>query len=382
MSQKLELTPRDTNMLKGIAVLFLLAHHLFIYPARPFDDVFVFGIPLINWIGDASKLCVALFVFLSGYGLTRSSERSDYFSLRNYFSKRFKRIFIDYWLVWIVFVLPGIFLLGRPIEEAYVGNPVKDCILDLAGILNMTGRVSYNATWWFFSCILLLYLLFPLLRIALRSHTGTIMTLIISLSLCIFGRVTFIQCIRFYLFPFVLGIIFANGQFCSLFRRRLHRLVCSLIGGQLSLTKTALLAVCTLAAFMLRNCAEFVINIGPLLFDSVLALLIVLTYVNMKGLFAAETLSDKFVTSHLSRFLNFCGQHSYNIFMVHTFFYYYYFPDYISWSTNPALIFITLLLTSLLASVMLSYIRQKLTLLFTTLFPRSGRNQALPVSRD
>ena len=63
----------DSYALKGIALLMLLFHHLFYIQNGLYDDVTLHmgreKIDLVNYIALACKLCVAIFVFLSGYGL-------------------------------------------------------------------------------------------------------------------------------------------------------------------------------------------------------------------------------------------------------------------------------------------------------------------------
>ena len=75
-NNSLELTLNDTMLLKGIALLLLLAHHLF-YQGIGYNDVHLYGSHyLVKEIGIISKLCVDIFVFLSGYGLTVNVDKS------------------------------------------------------------------------------------------------------------------------------------------------------------------------------------------------------------------------------------------------------------------------------------------------------------------
>jgi len=52
----------ETNAVKGIAIIAMLLHHLF-YTHPEFGFV-------VHQIGLIGKVCVAMFLFLSGYGLT------------------------------------------------------------------------------------------------------------------------------------------------------------------------------------------------------------------------------------------------------------------------------------------------------------------------
>ena len=94
--------------------------------------------------------------------------------------------------------------------------------------------------------------------------------------------------------------------------------------------------IISVLAFIVRNKIPFPCS---LLFDSVLAFLCVLTY--------------KYIgyVGRWNRLLEFAGRHSMNIFLFHTFIFYYYFHDWIYASRNPVLIFLTLFLACLLISV-------------------------------
>ena len=95
------------------------------------------------------------------------------------------------------------------------------------------------------------------------------------------------------------------------------------------------------AFFAIRN----IIPYGQLL-DGVTAVFLAVTYKEfisrMKG---------------LGRSLKFIGKHSMNIFLFHTFIYYIYFPDFIYWSRNPILIYMTLLVSCLCISVMIEWLK-------------------------
>ena len=59
----MELSKEDTASVKGIAILFMLWHHLFL-------NVPDYG-TLTHSMAIVAKVCVALFLFVSGYGLTK-----------------------------------------------------------------------------------------------------------------------------------------------------------------------------------------------------------------------------------------------------------------------------------------------------------------------
>ena len=66
------MTKKQSKMIKGIAILCMIFHHLF-YRIERFDKYGFTGVigssKLTNSIAYDMKVCVALFVFVSGYGM-------------------------------------------------------------------------------------------------------------------------------------------------------------------------------------------------------------------------------------------------------------------------------------------------------------------------
>lgn len=75
LMSKLKLSIFDTNTLKGIALMLLLFHHIFYVNEGNFSDITIGHTEMINTVAvNFCKLCVSLFVFLSAYGLTVSTD--------------------------------------------------------------------------------------------------------------------------------------------------------------------------------------------------------------------------------------------------------------------------------------------------------------------
>lgn len=83
-----------------------------------------------------------------------------------------------------------------------------------------------------------------------------------------------------------------------------------------------------------------------LLWDNVICLLGIILYKNIK------------ICTLLQTILEFIGKHSMNIFLFHTFIYYYYFEDLIFYSRNPVIIYFTLLIVCLTISEMLETLKK------------------------
>lgn len=201
----------DSLALKGIALLFLLGHHLFYLNDGRYDDIPLWkGHYLVQEIGIMSKVCVALFVFLSGYGLAVVAQKNGGVPrVKEFYIRRFKKLFYNYWFIWFVFVPVSYFCYDMTFEKAYqhhVGVQLATDVLGVHDIVFGSTTLCYNPTWWFYSCIILLYLLFPLLYRWIRSDAISVLLVSMAVS---FIPISQINCIRFNIVAFVLGIMFS-----------------------------------------------------------------------------------------------------------------------------------------------------------------------------
>ena len=80
-------TKDDTKCMKGLAVLLMLAHHLWGFPDRlpsglPMTSVTARGMEFAGFIGGYGKICVSLFMFLGGLGtyIWYEQKKSDWFA--------------------------------------------------------------------------------------------------------------------------------------------------------------------------------------------------------------------------------------------------------------------------------------------------------------
>lgn len=154
-----------------------------------------------------------------------------------------------------------------------------------------------------------------------------------------------VQPIRFYLITFILGCWFRNGLITDLIPQPVKDLWRRTIQGKLTSWESIALIAVTVLLIPLRLIMP---SILALTFDTVIAIMIVLSYKNVR------------LHPKLSRSLEYCGRHSFNIFLFHTFLYYLYFPQIIYWHRNPIIIFVTLLLLCLALSQVMEYGKEKL----------------------
>lgn len=167
----MELSKTDTAGIKGIAILFMLWHHLFLHSTE-------YG-TLTQSLAVVFKVCVALFLFVSGYGLTKrygGLEKRNVWTTIKFLLRRFINFFLPFWFCFVLVVVIGN-LCGYTFHDAYPAtrNTFKCVLLDFFGQM---GYNSYLKAWWFNKMIIQLYLVFPLLYMLLYNRYTAIVGLI------------------------------------------------------------------------------------------------------------------------------------------------------------------------------------------------------------
>ncbi|MCA9148848.1 MAG: acyltransferase [Planctomycetales bacterium] len=165
---------------------------------------------------------VHAFLFLSGFGLMMSSlKRPD---LQGFFTRRFKRVLLPYYLFVTFIAIVSIFLPLYPGDglRAYLGHILLFRMFDESII------VSFGYHLWFLATIIQFYLIYPLLfRVYQRLGGRTTLCLAILIS-TLFGiltvwldrteyRIYNSSCLMF-LWEFVFGMVVAEAYISHGFR--------------------------------------------------------------------------------------------------------------------------------------------------------------------
>lgn len=155
---KSEFSRTDTKAIKGVAVVLMLFHHIAGFPERfPLDFLgfqslwgAFFENGYLQNFASSAKICVSLFFFLGGYGhfIRRKSSKLSVTS-------EIFRLYCAYWKVFIIFVPIGILFFANGEAELnsfcirYLFGSRKPMIT--AVISDFIGWTSnLNGEWWFF----------------------------------------------------------------------------------------------------------------------------------------------------------------------------------------------------------------------------------------
>ena len=148
--------------MKAIALLLMLVHHLWREPGFVRFEPVAYGNILLS-IGLMSKICVGIFMFLSGYGLMASScsGGADY-SIVN----RLKKVLFPFWFI-VVLAAPFLLLY----DDISWYDVVTDSLL-------LTSKM--NGSWWFMQTYVIFVICFPIFAKSIHYKMVCIPLLIAS----------------------------------------------------------------------------------------------------------------------------------------------------------------------------------------------------------
>ena len=293
-------TKQDTAVVKGIAALMLVCHHFFmgILPS-PIDwannDLWTIAATL-------SKVCVAIFVILSGYGINESYKKWSGTDFR-FVKKHLLNLMKQFWTIFIIFVPLGFVCNRSPFDiygTGFVG--VKNFLLDFIGMKSLFNIPTMNQTWWYMEACIVLYILYPLLGKLLKKIPLVVFaaTAIPVIRWGLFNDGSIDGCREIYwIFPFTAGMFLSEKNILN----RMSTFFCR---------KKILSVVTTFAAVAIMTGVRS--HFGVVV-DTFYALSIIA--------FSKSFLS---LIKPANTLLGYIGSHSANIFMMHSFVYCYYDP--------------------------------------------------------
>ena len=337
------ISPNETNIIKGIAICAMLFHHLFY-------ETVAYG----NWtqqIAIVCKVCVSMFLFVSGYGMTVQYSKLDCHRVRNritstlkFLLRRLIKFYLNYWTIFIIIVPLGVFAFGRTLSIAYgTDNSIWSSLIK--DILGIQGAESYIVTWWFNALIISLYLLFPLLHWLMKRKSiaiGFIVLLFLWPRNYIVNNFFYI----FYLWNSNLAIyalIFTLGIFIAQHIKSIN-IFLNKIKIQLVFTFSLLVSISLCFARQLFV-EEYADQITLDAFITTFVVLSIVVFCRMARLKISP--------------LAVLGKHSMNIYLIHTFILMIFFPKFIFECKFSPIIFIALLGESFAISVIIEIVKKK-----------------------
>jgi peptidoglycan/LPS O-acetylase OafA/YrhL len=205
----------QTNQLKGLAIILILFNHLCYY-TEPSPSLY--GV----W-SEAGMVGVAIFLIISGYGLSISMQQKG---IEGFFLKRASRILIP-----LIFAL-GLLLLLKILLEGTEQNILIEIPRILFFMHSLDGKT------WFIIFILFWYcLLYLTFKFALSNQNKLIFLFLVSLVIISIPQTLHLAKANAFSFPFGcwmgLNSSFIKGNFNKLLEQKILILISFLIGSVL-----------------------------------------------------------------------------------------------------------------------------------------------------
>ena len=311
---------RDTQILKGIGICGMLMWHVFWCP----NSQGIIYSPFVRYIGAIGDVCVSIFLFISGYGLTVGYQRKGETNPVSFIVSRLLKFYSNFWFVFILIVLFGTFVMNQPIYTE--GTFIHRLLQYGKEFFAIRGQSSYNDSWWYFSLILSLYVIYPFLYWGIKKVP---LFVVLFVLLCGTFTLRFIgQNLQLYIPIFVVGMLWA------MYGIKLPKL---------SLPKLLMIQVFTIIFPLISF--VFIFNC-----NSVCKIGIPLYAILTMGL-AVLVVSLQNKLSIIKRVFCYLGTYATNIYIIHLMFSKYWFSDTFYSISSPWLLFFTLLLSSLASSI-------------------------------
>lgn len=353
----MKFTKEHTMQMKGIAIIILLFHHCFLNAQRwatvPYEKLATtkgwgyypisfapFSSHTIQYLASFSKICVAMFVFMTGYGMWVSYEsQKKKTTMSNYIKKRMVTLMTGFLIIFVVTEILAI-PTGRFIEVyGHDFRSVVYMIIDALGLAKLLGTPLFCLTWWYMSLAIVLIMIFPFVHSIMEKYQWVVVVAsIIVPRACGFGQST--DLFR-YLLAYTLGMYFAQHDLLARIKEKFmeQNVAGKLLSLTVSLIGLAVIIKCRQNAWIGWKYLDF--------WDGFAAMyVIVISYIYI--------LNGKWIVKGLG----FLGKHSMNIFLIHSFYRDVFFHEFTYSFYYAWLDYIVLMAISLVTSIVLEWFKK------------------------
>lgn len=353
----MKFTKEHTMQMKGIAIIIMLFHHCFLNAQRwatvPYEKLATtkgwgyypisfapFSSHTIQYLASFSKICVAMFVFMTGYGMWVSYEsQKKKTTMSNYIKKRMVTLMTGFLIIFVVTEILAI-PTGRFIEVyGHDFRSVVYMIIDALGLAKLLGTPLFCLTWWYMSLAIVLIMIFPFVHSIMEKYQWIVVVAsIIVPRACGFGQST--DLFR-YLLAYTLGMYFAQHDLLARIKEKFmeQNVAGKLLSLIVSLIGLAVIIKCRQNAWIGWKYLDF--------WDGFAAMYVIVnSYIYI--------LNGKWIVKGLG----FLGKHSMNIFLIHSFYRDVFFHEFTYSFYYAWLDYIVLMAISLVTSIVLEWFKK------------------------
>lgn len=345
----MNLSKNDSLAMKGIAILMMYVHHFYLSPDR-WEGYSINFFPLTEastlYIAQFFKICVCIFVFITGYGMTISVKKQHsqlnipFPDILDYTRKRLFSLLSNYIFVFLLVIIVS--LPTKRVFEIYGKNisSLLYFVIDMFGLAKLFKTPSFNGTWWYMSLAIVLIVLFPLLIKLYRDYRWTFLLAVVLVPHLI-GLKVVDKNLLHWILAMVLGMYCAESNLFERWRNFEKKQLKKIPSFIIFLFHCFILV----ALIIFRQCSagQELLDV----FDGIIPVYVVffcLHYIlPLRG---------------LRHILIFLGRHSMNMFLIHTFIREIYFEKFSYGFGSAWLNVFVLLLDTILLSMLIELIKK------------------------
>ena len=210
-----------TEIIKGIAIIFMLIHHFFTYPAWFVHDYEYLSGNMADILREPFKICVCIFAFLTGYFYACTKKQNYRYSLR-----KITDLWVNYFVVFLILYIVAVILKCFPLS-------LKSFVLESLSVENQIINLAWYVKLYMVAMLILpIYVIIAQKHILLAFLSGLLLpafALRTYNALNLFPTSYFTQYVHAcaYFFIFATGFIFAYYQlftkwFDRIFKNNIH----------------------------------------------------------------------------------------------------------------------------------------------------------------
>lgn len=339
---KQDFVKKDTLVVKGMAILCLLFYHLFENARRVTDlqvDYRPFSLDSFLLFSSFGNICVAIFAFLSAYGITKgimmkekAGDTVGYGALYQGAIVRYLKLTLNFV---IMFLSINLLWFSKFNYASLYGNGWQGGLyglLDATGLASIFNTPTLNDTWWYMELAILIVFVAPLLYLVVKKLRYY--TIFLAVLLPVMVELSFD--VKRYYFVILFGVLAAALEWFE-----------KLFAWKAPVWLQAVVGVILLAGSVLFRQNYVVYTEFAYLVDAPIALLF--------AWFGARVLAE---IPGIQQVLAFLGKHSMNMYFVHTFFYMILFQPFVYSFRYAGVIYAVLIAVSLAYSVVLELVKK------------------------
>lgn len=226
------------DLVRIIACLAIIIYHflntLAAYGIRQCESIqFLYKTKNMNM----ATVAVGLFFMISGSGLMLSSDSKESFSVSDFFKRRIIKIFIPYYVSYVLYVLIQLIVFKNSFSNLFGGIPLYSSVFTVLGIDGYLSQYGIKTFYlgigeWFIFPLLVMYLLFPVLRKLIKKNrvmAFCVMTAFFLLVSLLYDKIPFMNLIPCYTNVFVKIYEFFLGMLLITFLDRIPHWICLVV---------------------------------------------------------------------------------------------------------------------------------------------------------